>query len=295
MPAQPGILDSLRPAGRYVVLDLPPDRVARDLVDRERPEAIDDALVVGIGEPLVRALGRALGATLPGLRTFPALSGIACAIPSTQGALFVHARGADHGDTLLAMQRALARLGPGLRIAEDIVGFRHLDGRDLSGYEDGTENPTGDEAIAAALVHGAGPGLDGGSFVAAQRWIHDLGGFEKLSPRERDHVFGRARDTNDELPDAPPSAHVKRAAQEAYDPPAFMVRRSMPYGTVTEHGLYFVAYAASLGPYEAVLTRMTGREDGIVDGLFRFSRPVSGGYYWCPPVEGGRLDLRALR
>jgi putative iron-dependent peroxidase len=39
---------------------------------------------------------------------------------------------------------------------------------------------------------------------------------------------------------------------------------------------------------------MSGGEDGVVDGLFRFSRPASGGYYFCPPVRGGRLDLRAL-
>ena len=40
---------------------------------------------------------------------------------------------------------------------------------------------------------------------------------------------------------------------------------------------------------------MTGAEDGIVDGLFRFTRPMTGGFYWCPPVADGRLDLRALR
>ena len=87
---------------------------------------------------------------------------------------------------------------------------------------------------------------------------------------------------------------MKRAAQESFEPTAFMVRRSMPYGTVGEHGLYFVAFGATLDAYERVLIRMTGGVDGIVDGLFQFSRPVSGGYYWCPPVSGGRLDLRAL-
>ncbi len=284
MASQPGILDPIAAAGRYVTLDATPDLRARDLVARLARLAVDASLVIGLGEPLVRALD----VSLPGLRTFPALSGVGCVVPSTQAAVFVHARGADHGDTLHAMQRALAALGSGLRVVEDIVGFRHLEGRDLSGYEDGTENPTGDDALAAALTP------DGASFVAAQRWIHDLAGFDKLSPRERDLVIGRNRDSNDELVDAPPSAHVKRAAQEDYEPPAFMVRRSMPYGSVSEHGLYFVAYAASLAPFERVLTRMIGRDDGIVDGLFRFSRPVSGGYYWCPPVTAGHLDLRAL-
>jgi putative iron-dependent peroxidase len=286
MSSQAGILSAVSPAARYIVLDVPPDVSAHDLVKRLRELAVGEHLVVGLGEPFLRALG----VEHPGLRTFPSMSGAGCAVPSTQGALFLHTRGEDHGDTLAAMHQALVAIDPKrvLRIAEDVVAFRHLEGRDLSGYEDGTENPKGDEATAAALCD------DGSSFVAAQRWIHDLGGFLGMSQTQRDHIIGRSRETNDELDDAPPSAHVKRAAQEDFDPPAFMIRRSMPYGTVTEHGLYFVAYARSLDPYDQVLRRMIGRDDGIVDGLFRFSRPVSGGFYWCPALRGTQLDLHAL-
>lgn len=279
MTPQPGILSAVPPAARYLVLDVPPDLSAKHVAGRLRELPIDDGLVVGIGDPLLRALG----ASVPAARPFPALAGAGCAVPSTQGALFLHTRGNEHGDTLLAMQRALDVLGPGLRVVEDVGAFRHGTGRDLTGYEDGTENPTGDDAIAAALAP------DGSSCVAVQRWIHDLGGFEKLSPTQRNHVFGRDRQSNDELADAPASAHVKRTAQEDFEPAAFMVRRSMPYGTVTEHGLYFVAYGKTWDAFEAVLKRMVGHDDGIVDGLFQFSRPVSGGYYWCPPVSGGRL------
>lgn len=281
MTPQPGILDAVTPAARYLVLDVPPDVSAKDVAGRLRELAIDEGLVVGLGDPLLRALG----IENPAVRTFPALAGAGCAIPSTQGSLLLHTRGTEHGDTLLAMQRAMDVIGRGLRIVEDVAAFRHGTGRDLTGYEDGTENPTGDAAIAAAIA------ADGSSYVAVQRWIHDLGGFEKLTPKQRNDVFGRDRESNEELPDAPDSAHVKRTAQEDFTPEAFMVRRSMPYGTVTEHGLYFVAYGKSFDAFEAVLHRMIGRDDGIVDGLFRFSRPVSGGYYWCPPIAGNRLAL----
>lgn len=281
MSSQPGILRSVTPAARYLVLDVPPDVSARDVAARLRELTIDESIVVGLGEPLLRALE----ANVPAIRTFPALAGPGCAIPSTQGSILLHTRGDDHGDTLLAMQRALDALGRGLRVVEDVAAFRHGTGRDLTGYEDGTENPTGDAAVAAAIA------ADGSSCVAVQRWIHDLGGFEKLTPKERNNVFGRDRESNDELEDAPQSAHVKRTAQEDFEPAAFMVRRSMPYGTVTEHGLYFVAYGKTFDAFEAVLRRMIGRDDGIVDGLFRFTRPVSGGYYWCPPVVDGRLRL----
>ncbi|MDH4097464.1 MAG: Dyp-type peroxidase [Nitrospira sp.] len=93
---------------------------------------------------------------------------------------------------------------------------------------------------------------------------------------------------------APASAHVKRSAQESFDLPAFMVRRSMPWATAQEQGLEFIAYVESLDRFERVLRRMAGLDDGIVDGLFTFSRPLTGGYYWCPPVTRGRLNLSYL-
>jgi putative iron-dependent peroxidase len=39
---------------------------------------------------------------------------------------------------------------------------------------------------------------------------------------------------------------------------------------------------------------MSGLEDGIVDGLYRISTPLTGGYYWCPPLKDGRLDLSGV-
>ncbi len=287
---QPGILSPTAAAGRYVTLALSHEAAPRDLLHRLAKLRIDDDLVVGIGEPLARALGRPVA----GLRTFPGMSGPSGAIPSTQAALFLHTRAEDHGDALRAMRRAYAALGDGLRIEEDIGAFKHGTGRDLSGYEDGTENPIEQAAVTAAMIAGSGAGVDGGSFVAVQRWVHDLPRLERFEPRMRDELFGRSLETNAELSDAPPHAHARRSQQEGFDPPAFMVRRSMPYGSLREHGLYFVAYVAALETFERMLSRMAGVEDGIADGLFQFSRPVSGGYYWCPPVSNGHLDLRAL-
>jgi putative iron-dependent peroxidase len=288
--SQPGILRPIALAGRYVTLALAPGASARALLGRLAELRIDESVVVGLGEPLARAVG----ATIPGLHTFPALSGPGCAVPSTQAALFVHTRAGDHGDALHLMRRVLAALGDGVRIEDDVVAYKHDTGRDLSGYEDGTENPRDQAAIDAAVVAGAGAGLDGASFVAVQRWVHDLAALDRLEAAARDRLIGRNRESNVELEDAPASAHVRRSAQESFDPPAFMVRRSMPYGTVHEHGLYFVAYVAALSAFERMMRRMAGLDDGVVDGVFGFSRPVSGGYYWCPPVEGERLDLRAL-
>jgi putative iron-dependent peroxidase len=263
---------------------------ARESLARVRALPLDPLSILGLGAPLVAAAER----RIEGLRAFPALAGPGCAFPSTQGALWALVEGADEGETLHRARKLRAALGDAFRVDEEVSAFKYAEGRDLSGYEDGTENPKGERAAEVAIVAGAGEGLDGGSFVSTQRWVHDLARLERMSPEARDHAVGRRIEDNEEIADAPPYAHVKRSAQESFDPPAFMLRRSMPFGGVGEHGLYFIAFCASLDPFERVLRRMAGLEDGITDGLLRFSRAVSGGHYWCPPVREGKLDLRAI-
>ncbi|GAB3460370.1 Dyp-type peroxidase [Azotobacter salinestris] len=267
---------------------------AQDLptaLDRLASLADGETIVVGLGESLLQAQGRRLAS----LRVFPALSGTAVDIPSTQHALWCWLRGEDRGE-LLQLSRALAAaLAPALRLVQSTDAFRYREGRDLTGYEDGTENPQGEAAIAAALVGEGSEGERGGSFAAVQHWVHDLDRFGALSPDEQDHIVGRRKRDNEELEDAPASAHVKRTAQESFSPEAFVLRRSMPWNDGQQAGLLFLAFGHSLDAFEAQLRRMAGLEDGIVDALFRFSKPVSGGYYWCPPVRAGRVDLQKVQ
>jgi putative iron-dependent peroxidase len=176
-----------------------------------------------------------------------------------------------------------------------VDSFQYDKNRDLTGYEDGTENPKGEEAIAAAVVQGQGRGMDGGSFMAIQQWLHDLDYFDSLSQEEQDDVFGRRRSDNEEFDEAPEAAHVKRTAQESFEPEAFIIRRSMPWADGDVAGLMFVAFGKSFDAYEAILKRMTGHEDGITDNLFRFTRPLTGSYFWCPPMAKGHVDLSLLK
>lgn len=246
--------------------------------------------VIGIGAPLAEGLG----ATVRGLRTFPAHSGPGIAIPSSQTSLWCWLRGDDRGELLHRGRGIEQSIAGAFRLEDSIDAFRYGSGLDLTGYEDGTENPQANAAHQAAIVTGVGPGLDGSSFVAVQTWVHDLDRFERMPRAQQDSTIGRRKSDNEEIEDAPASAHVKRAAQESFVPEAFMLRRSMPWSSAEKSGLVFVAFGRSLDAFEAVLGRMIGREDGIVDALFTFTRPVTGGYYWCPPMRGGRLDLRAL-
>ena len=293
IPFQPGILAPVPAAARHLQFNLAPHPSAHDLLValKRLADAVEgEQTVVGIGLPLVAALGR----TLPGLHNFPAFTSERVTIPATPTALWCWLRGDDRGTLLHRARQIEHLLAPGLVLAQSLETFCYENSLDLTGYEDGTENPEGEEAIAAAFATGQGVGLDGGSIAALQQWVHDLDRFEAMPGTEQDDVFGRRKADNAEFDTAPESAHVKRTAQESFDPEAFVLRRSMPWADCGQAGLAFLAFGHDATAFEALLGRMTGQEDGIVDALFRFTHPVTGAYFWCPPRVGGRLDLRAL-
>ena len=215
-------------------------------------------------------------------------------VPSTPSALWCWLRGDERG-ALVHRARAIEQVLAGAFVlSQTLDAFRHGSGRDLTGYEDGTENPKGAAAVAATVVSGRGRGLDGSSFAAIQQWQHDFDTFEAMGSQDQDDAIGRRKSDNEELEDAPESAHVKRTAQESFDPEAFNLRRSMPWTEGNRAGLHFVAFGKSFDAFEAQLRRMVGAEDGITDALFKFSQPLTGSYFWCPPMAGGKLDLSAL-
>jgi putative iron-dependent peroxidase len=282
---QPGILAPVPLQARYLTFVLSaPDADPRPALSALADLVDGEATVVGLGASLLDVLDT----PVPGLVDFPAYTGAGLEIPSTPAALWLWLRGEDRGE-LWQRSRALEKaLAPAFELAGWVEAFRYGEGRDITGFEDGTENPKGEEAIAAAFAE------DGSSFVAVQDWRHDLEHFEAMAPEVQDHTIGRRKRNNEELEDAPESAHVKRTAQERFEPEAFVLRRSMPWTEGIEAGLVFVAFGRSLDAFTAQLRRMTGQEDGITDALFSFSRPLTGAFFWCPPMSNGRLDLDTL-
>ena len=287
---QPGILANVPRLARYLEFSLVPDEDVRPCLEALRELADGNSIVVGFGASAVAALG----VKIDGLGVFPADSGPGFEVPSTPMALWCWLRTEDRGDHVHQTRAIAEALSPAFLLDHVIDAFQHGESRDLTGYEDGTENPEGDEALAAGVVLESGAGLDGSSFVAVQQWLHDLDHFQGMPQQEQDHVIGRRRSDNEELEDAPESAHVKRTAQENFTPEAFVLRRSMPWASAEGEGVVFVSFGTSFDAFEALLNRMMGKDDGIVDALFRFTRPMSGCYYWCPPMKDGKLDLSVL-
>lgn len=287
---QGGILAPIPPHARYLtarwIFGTDPRPVLRALA------RLTDGTqtVLGLGESLLNAQGW----SVPGHRSFRGIEGSKVRLPATPADLWIWLRDTERGQLLERSRQIEALIAPAFETIDLTEAFKHGDGRDLTGYEDGTENPEGTAALEAAfLPEGSGP-LAGSSFLAVQRWRHRLDRFDAMSKEQQDNAVGRERETNEELDDAPESAHVKRTAQESFQPEAFVLRRSMPWTGGQDCGLVFTAFGHAYDAFEAQLRRMCGAEDGIVDALFGFSEPETGAYFWCPPVRNGALNLEIL-
>ena len=236
-------------------------------------------LVVGFGADLWREIapGEARAALVP----FTAIEGDGRRAPATQHDVWVWVHGTGP-DVLLDYARAVVgALAPVATLAHEL---------DLTGFIDGTENPAVHDGPEVATVPAGEPGA-GGSFAIAMQWVHDLDAFGALPVPDQEQVIGRTKPDSVELDDKPQTAHISRVVVEEAgadgEPRELEIfRRSVPWGTVAEQGLYFVAFAADPTRFDRMLARMFGTApDGLSDRLTDFSRPVSGAYYFAPSLE----------
>lgn len=175
-----------------------------------------------------------------------------------------------------------------VEVLDERVCFRYLDGRDLTGFIDGTENPQfpDDRGETALLGDDAGIFADG-SFVFAQRYVHNLESWKRLKVDAQEHVIGRTKLESIELDDdvKPENAHIARAVIEDDEGEELeILRHSLPYGDGQgEQGLFFIAYTKDLTRIDKMLLRMFGTSgDGIHDRLLHFVTAVDGAYFFAP-------------
>ena len=267
-----------------------------------RPDATDDAIAAvldALREPAVTAGGsnivvgfgpdlwrRLRPADVPAaLGPFTEIVGDGKRAPATQHDLWVWTHGTGE-DVELDVARAITfALAPVAELAAEQPCFVYKDSRDLTGFVDGTENPPVEEALDVALVPDGEVG-EGGSFVITQRWVHDLGVFHSWSHDTQEAAIGRTKLDSVEMDDdtKPANAHIARVEIEIDGEEAEIYRRSTPYGTLGEHGLYFLAFSAELRRYEIMLGNMFGLGDGPRDRLTDFSTPVTGSFFFAPSM-----------
>jgi putative iron-dependent peroxidase len=210
-------------------------------------------------------------------------------MPATQHDAVLWLSGSSYDVVFDTARSALAELAGVAAVAEEASSWPYQHDRDLTGFIDGTENPSLIEAPPLVLVADGSPGA-GGTVLLLQKWLHEAAAWEALPVAEQEQVIGRTKADSVELEDKPATSHVASTDQERFGD---VFRRNMPYGTVTEHGTMFVGFASTRRPLEQMLESMAGLLSGERDALTRFTRPLTGAYYFVPSGEsllrfGGR-------
>lgn len=208
-------------------------------------------------------------------------------MPATQHDAVVWLSGSSY-DVIFDMARTIIRsLAGHASLAEETSSWSYRHDRDLTGFIDGSENPSLIDAPAFALLPDGVPGA-GGSVLLLQKWKHRVEEWEALPVEQQETIMGRAKVTGVELKDKAPDSHVARTDQDTF---GHIFRRNMPYGRVSEHGTMFVGFSADQSRLSRMLQSMAGLISGTRDALTRFSQPLTGSYYFVPSVEA----LRELR
>ena len=231
-----------------------------ELWARVAPDAIP-ADVHGFNEPLVGKDGYSL--------------------PATQRDVVLWLTGAAY-DLLFDFSRQITMsLASIVTARHEVVGWPYHRDLDLTGFIDGTENPTLVEAVSVALIPPGAP-CEGRSILLLQQWLHDAIAWESLPVERQEQVIGRRKSDSFELDPKPLASHVGRTDQDAFGK---IFRRNIAYGDVSEHGTIFVGFCASQRPLAAMLENMIGMHDAIRDDLTRFTQPQTGAYYVIPSAD----------
>lgn len=206
---------------------------------------------------------------------------------STAGDLVFHIRAKRMDLCFELATQIMARLNGAVSTADEVQGFRYFDERDLLGFVDGTENPTGDVAADAVFIGGEDPAFAGGSYVIVQKYLHNLEAWNHLSTEAQEKIIGRSKVSDIELDDSvkPTSAHNALTTIEENGVEIKILRDNMPFGRPGsgEFGTYFIGYSRSPRTIEQMLENMfIGRPPGNYDRILDFSTAVTGSLFFIP-------------
>ena len=202
-------------------------------------------------------------------------------MPATQHDAVLWISGGSYDVVFDAARAAIAALSGLATVGEETSSWSYHHDLDLTGFIDGTENPTLVEALQVVAVPEGSPGA-GGSTLLLQKWAHDAVVWESLEAERQEEVIGRTKAESVELDPRPADSHVASTDQDTF---GHILRRNMAYGTVTDHGTMFVGFAAGREPLQTMLESMAGLKTGSRDALTRYTKPVTGAYYVVPSIE----------
>ena len=215
---------------------------------------------------------------------FPQLGEGDVVAPSSDVDVLIHCHSNRHDLHFYLLRKFFAQVSEDVAVIDETYGYRYLDSRDMTDFVDGTENPKDAQREEVAIIPQGE--FAGGSYVMVQRFIHNLPSWNRLNVSAQEKVIGRTKPDSIELDDVPAASHVGRVDIKEEGKGLKIVRHSLPYGSVSgEHGLLFIAYCNTLHNFKAMLESMYGVTDGKTDQLLRFTKAVTGAYFFAPCSE----------
>ena len=240
-------------------------------------------LVAGFRPELWRQIEREAPADLKGFNEDVVGAG-GFVMPATQHDAVLWLSGSAYDVIFEVARTAIAELRGLASAVEETSSWPYRHDRDLTGFIDGTENPNLIDAPELVLIPEGSPGA-GGTILLLQKWAHDAPAWEALADAEQELVIGRRKSDSVELEDKPADSHVAATDQDRFGK---IFRRNMPYGTVSDHGTMFVGFSSEQRPLAAMLESMAGLGGDAPDALTRYTKPLTGSYYFVPSTDSLR-------
>jgi porphyrinogen peroxidase len=230
------------------------------------------------------------------LHPFVELNGPRHHAPSTPGDLLFHIKSRSLDYAFELAHRILDSMAGAVTVVDEVQGFKFFDNRDLMGFVDGTENPSGSVAINATAIGDEDPDFAGGAYVHVQKYLHDMTGWEALSVTEQERVIGRTKLEDIEMADdvKPANSHIALNTITGADgTERQIVRDNMPFGRLGggpdgagEFGTYFIGYSATPSVTEQMLNNMfIGSPPGNTDRILDFSTATTGTLFFVPSAD----------
>jgi len=206
--------------------------------------------------------------------------------PSTPGDILLHIR-AERADFVFELARVISvKLDGAASVVDETSGFAYMDSRDLIGFVDGTENPGADERAQFVIVGDEDPEHAGGSYVTTQRYVTHFDRWNVCTTEQQEAAIGRTKADDIELDDAAPSAHKSRTTITRDGAEQKILRQNRAWGTTSESGTFFIAYARDLSVTEEMLDRMfVADAAGVYDRLLDFTTAVTGTNFFAPSLD----------
>ena len=249
-------------------------------------------LVLGFGPTLLQELTNDVPADFQPFEVIEATDDSGRVAAATQEELLLWLNGPRKDQVWKTQWDARQALKGHMAVARETITFIYGESLDMTGFIDGTGNPAADRESEVAVVPDGEAGA-GGSFILAQRWVHDLEAWEQRSVEQQEQVFGRTKSDSIRLGVQAPESHLSHvelrqgSTADASAPKRDeIVRRSTPYafhdGSV---GLYFMAFCRAQAPLRERLRAMYGVDGQVRDSLTTYTSPVSGSFYFAPSTE----------